>query len=157
MIWVREAIRVLPAAGTGPVALIVCEDITSRKQAEAAALERVRDVNDLRQFTTPELFAELRLDLQDRADAKQTTDVVRVDASLVDFAEESGRQVVSVRYSGLVREESEAAATPMSGEPAEPAPVDSTPSSRPTAAAARRRGACSRSGARRARGRARAR
>ena len=28
------------------------------------------DLNDLRNFTTPELFASLRLDLQDRADAQ---------------------------------------------------------------------------------------
>jgi PAS domain S-box-containing protein len=41
VIWVQETIRVLPAAaaaaaGTGPVALIVCEDITERKRAEGA-------------------------------------------------------------------------------------------------------------------------
>ena len=35
VMWVRELVRVLPAAGTGPVALIVCEDITDRKRAEA--------------------------------------------------------------------------------------------------------------------------
>lgn len=62
------------------------------------------DLNDLRSFTTPELFAALRLDLQDRADAPQHTDVVKVDAQLIDFAEEDARQVVSVRFKGLVRE-----------------------------------------------------
>ncbi|MBI5855247.1 MAG: PAS domain S-box protein [Nitrospirae bacterium] len=35
LLWVRESVRVLPAAaGNGPVALIVCEDITEQKQAE---------------------------------------------------------------------------------------------------------------------------
>jgi predicted lipid-binding transport protein (Tim44 family) len=63
------------------------------------------DLNDLRQFTTPELFAALRLDLQDRGDAKQHTDVVKVDARLIDFEQEAERQVVSVRYTGVVREE----------------------------------------------------
>jgi predicted lipid-binding transport protein (Tim44 family) len=72
------------------------------------------DLNDLRNFTTPELFASLRLDLQDRGDTKQTTDVPRVDAHLIDFAEEAGQQIVSVRYTGLIREESGA----------EPAPFD---------------------------------
>ena len=63
------------------------------------------DLDDLRNFTTPELFASLRLDLQDRGDARQTTDVVRVDAALVDFAHEDARQIVSVRFTGLIREE----------------------------------------------------
>ena len=63
------------------------------------------DLNDLRNFTTPELFASLRVDLQDRGDAKQTTDVVKVDAQLIDFAEEDQRQVVSVRFTGQIREE----------------------------------------------------
>lgn len=70
------------------------------------------DLNDLRNFTTPELFASLRLDLQDRGSAKQQTDVVKVDAKLIDFAEASAQQIVSVRFSGLVREEAGAEATP---------------------------------------------
>jgi predicted lipid-binding transport protein (Tim44 family) len=62
------------------------------------------DLNDLRNFTTPELFASLRLDLQERADVRQQTDVVKVDAQLIDFAEEAERQIVSVRFDGLIRE-----------------------------------------------------
>jgi len=68
------------------------------------------DLNDLRNFTTPELFASLRLDLQDRGDAKQHTDVVKVDAQLIDFAEEAERQIVSVRFTGVIREAPEATA-----------------------------------------------
>jgi len=63
------------------------------------------DLDDLRQFTTPELFASLRLDLQERGSAPQTTDVERVDAQVVDFAAEEGREIVSVRFHGLVCEE----------------------------------------------------
>lgn len=70
------------------------------------------DLNDLRNFTTPELFASLRLDLQDRGDARQTTDVARVDATLVDFAQEGESQIVSVRFTGTVREEEGAQAMP---------------------------------------------
>jgi predicted lipid-binding transport protein (Tim44 family) len=70
------------------------------------------DLNDLRNFTTPELFASLRLDLQDRADAAQTTDVSKVDAKLIDFAQEGDQQVVSVRFTGLIREEIGADAAP---------------------------------------------
>jgi predicted lipid-binding transport protein (Tim44 family) len=69
------------------------------------------DLNDLRQFTTPELFASIKLDLQDRSSAAtQHTDVVRVDAEVVDFSDEAERQVVSVRFHGLISEESGAPA-----------------------------------------------
>jgi predicted lipid-binding transport protein (Tim44 family) len=70
------------------------------------------DLNDLRAFTTPEMFAAIRLDLQERGGAAQQTDVVQIDAEVLDVAQESDRQVVSVRFHGLVREAREAGATP---------------------------------------------
>lgn len=93
---------------------------------DAAAFERIAkmifirlqaandksDVNDLRAFTTPELFSSLRLDLQDRGDAAQQTDVVTLDAELLDFAQENDRQIVSVRFHGLIREEASSGAQP---------------------------------------------
>ena len=68
-----------------------------------------RDLDDLRQFTTPEMFAALKMDLLDRGDAAQHTEVERVQAEVVDFAREDGRQIVSVRFQGLVREDGAAA------------------------------------------------
>lgn len=70
------------------------------------------DLEDLRQFATPEMFATFRLDLQDRRDKPQQTDVVQLDAQMIDFAEEADRQIVSVRFHGLLREEAGAAAAP---------------------------------------------
>jgi predicted lipid-binding transport protein (Tim44 family) len=70
------------------------------------------DLNDLRTFTTPELFASLRLDLQDRGDVIQQTDVVKVQAQLIDFEQEGERQIVSVRFEGVVREAAGAEPTP---------------------------------------------
>lgn len=67
------------------------------------------DLDDLRRFTTPELFAELRLDLHERGAAGQHTDVVEIAAEVQDFAEEDGRQIVSVRYTGRLREAPDAA------------------------------------------------
>ena len=63
------------------------------------------DLNDLRSFTTPEMFAVAKLDLQERAGKAQTTDVVHVDAEVLDLAKEGERQVVSVRFHGKIREE----------------------------------------------------
>lgn len=63
------------------------------------------NLDDLRKFTTPELFASLRLDLQERGQSAQQTDVMQLDAELVDTSQENGQWVASVRFSGLIREE----------------------------------------------------
>ena len=70
------------------------------------------DLNDLREFTTPELFASVRTDLQDRGSKTPETDVVEVRAEIIDFDREAQRDVVSVRYTGLIREETGEQATP---------------------------------------------
>ena len=74
------------------------------------AANDARDLDDLRQFTTPEMFAAIRLEIQERGTAAQQTDVERVDAQVIDYAAEDGRQIVSVRFQGLVREEADASA-----------------------------------------------
>lgn len=69
-------------------------------------------VDDLRKFTTPELFASLRLDLQERGGAAQQTDVMELHAELIDTAQEHGQWVATVRFTGLIREEVDAGAEP---------------------------------------------
>lgn len=63
------------------------------------------DLADLRQFTTPEMYAAIKLDLQDRLHVEQRTEVIHVDADVIDVVEEAERQVVSVRYHGTIREQ----------------------------------------------------
>lgn len=70
------------------------------------------DLDDLRRFTTPELFASLRMDLQDRGSSGQTTDVLKVDADVLDVTQEPDRQVVSVRFHGEMVEEKGALPSP---------------------------------------------
>ena len=70
------------------------------------------NLDDLRKFTTPELFASLRLDLQERGTARQQTDVMQLDAEVEDTAQEQGQWVVSVRFHGLIREEIDQGAQP---------------------------------------------
>jgi len=70
------------------------------------------DLNDLRAFTTPEMFAAVRLELQERGPTAQRTDVVRVEAEVLDVASEPDRQVVSVRFHGLIREAIDGVAEP---------------------------------------------
>jgi predicted lipid-binding transport protein (Tim44 family) len=68
------------------------------------------DLDDLREFTTPEMFASARLEIQERGGVAQQTDVEKIDAQLIDFVTEPTRQVASVRFHGLVREDKDAPA-----------------------------------------------
>jgi predicted lipid-binding transport protein (Tim44 family) len=70
------------------------------------------DLEDLRQFATPEMFAVFKLELQDRGEAAQQTDVVQLAAEVMDFAQEGTRQIVSVRFHGLIREVKDGVAAP---------------------------------------------
>lgn len=63
------------------------------------------DLEDIRQFTSPEVFAEIRMDLNDRGTATSQTDVLRLEATVTDVAEENDRYIVSVRFNGAVRED----------------------------------------------------
>ncbi|MHB1948093.1 MAG: Tim44 domain-containing protein [Gammaproteobacteria bacterium] len=67
-----------------------------------------KDLADLREFTAPEVFAEIQLQLQERGDAVNQTDVINVDAQLQDLANEAHGTVASVLFTGLVREEPDA-------------------------------------------------
>jgi predicted lipid-binding transport protein (Tim44 family) len=70
------------------------------------------NLDDIRQFTTPEMYAEIKLQHGERGSAAQTTDVVKLDAALLDFSTEDNRHVATVRFSGLISEEAGAPAQP---------------------------------------------
>lgn len=63
------------------------------------------NLDDIREFTTPEMFAEIKLTLAERGGQTQTTDVTSLDADVIDVAEEESRYVVSVRFTGQIRED----------------------------------------------------
>jgi predicted lipid-binding transport protein (Tim44 family) len=69
------------------------------------AANDTRNLEDIREFTTPEMFAELKMTLSERGDVAQETDVVAVEADVVDVIEEANRYVVSVRFTGQIRED----------------------------------------------------
>lgn len=62
------------------------------------------NLDDIREFTTPEMFAEFKLDIDERRGAANQTDVVQLDADVLEVAEESGRYIASVRFQGLISE-----------------------------------------------------
>ena len=62
------------------------------------------DLDDIRQFTTPEMFAELKMELADRGTATQKTDVISVNANVIEVDEDEARYLVSVRFTGVIRD-----------------------------------------------------
>lgn len=63
------------------------------------------NLDDIREFTTPEMFAEIKMSFSERSNAAQETDVVAVETEVIDVIEEANRYVVSVRFTGQIREE----------------------------------------------------
>lgn len=70
------------------------------------------DVNDVREFSTPEMFGELRLQLQERGASPNSTDVVSLDAELLGIENSADEYLASVRFSGMIREAENAPAAP---------------------------------------------
>jgi predicted lipid-binding transport protein (Tim44 family) len=70
------------------------------------------DVHDLREFTTPEMFAEMRLELQARGASANQTDVVTLDAELLGIETAGNEYLASVKFSGTIREDEHASAEP---------------------------------------------
>ncbi|WP_374682178.1 Tim44 domain-containing protein [Accumulibacter sp.] len=68
------------------------------------------NMEDIRAFVTPEVFAEIKLQMGERSGASQQTDVVTLDAELLEVLTEGSRHVASVRMNGMIREQADAPA-----------------------------------------------
>ncbi|QIE22366.1 Tim44-like domain protein [Caballeronia sp. SBC1] len=68
--------------------------------------------NDIREFTTPEMFAEVKLDIDARGTQPNRTDVVQLNADILGVEERGTESLASVRFHGLIRESEGAAAEP---------------------------------------------
>ncbi|MCK9380480.1 MAG: Tim44-like domain-containing protein [Sulfuritalea sp.] len=67
------------------------------------------DMDDIRQFTAPEMFAEIQMQYKERGGRSQETDVMALNADLLEVVTEDNRHIASVRFSGQLREEANAA------------------------------------------------
>ena len=63
-----------------------------------------KDINDVREYTTPEIFAEISLQMQERGNAVQNTEVLSIDAELLEVSNEGDYSIASVRFTGQLRE-----------------------------------------------------
>jgi len=70
------------------------------------------DVADIREFTTPEVFAELKLQITERGAQKDYTDVVTIDAELLGIETSNDEYLSSVKFSGSIKPAPDALAEP---------------------------------------------
>lgn len=70
------------------------------------------DINDIREFTTPEMFGELRLQLQERGSVANNTDVVQIDGELLGIETLEHDYLATIKFTGLIKEAPDASAEP---------------------------------------------
>lgn len=63
------------------------------------------DINDIHEYVTPEMYAELSMQIQERNGKPNKTEVVTLNADIADVATEGDMVIASVRFSGMIREE----------------------------------------------------
>ncbi|MDI1361502.1 TIM44-like domain-containing protein [Methylotenera sp.] len=63
-----------------------------------------KDSNDIREYTTPEVFAEITMQMQERGNAAQKTEVIAIQAELLEVNDDAVFSVASVRFTGQLSE-----------------------------------------------------
>lgn len=63
------------------------------------------DINDIREYVTPEMYAEISMQIQERNGKPNKTEVVTLNADIADVVTEGDLVIASVRFSGMIREE----------------------------------------------------
>ena len=76
------------------------------------AANDAKNFDDIREFVSPELYAEIKLQMDERGSVPQQTDVVTLDGEVLEVVSEGNRYIASVRFHGMIREEAGAPAAP---------------------------------------------
>ena len=95
-----------PAQGNIPADFPVETFLRSAKTSfiRLQAANDRKDLNDIREYTTPEMFAEISMQMQERDDTPQKTDVLAINGELLQVANEGDLAIASVRFTGQLRE-----------------------------------------------------
>ncbi|MBS0307547.1 MAG: Tim44 domain-containing protein, partial [Proteobacteria bacterium] len=70
------------------------------------------DINDIREFTTPEMYAEVKMQLAERGASSNHTDVVSINADMLGIETVGNEYLASVRFDGAIKESTYAPAEP---------------------------------------------
>ncbi|VVD82869.1 membrane protein [Pandoraea iniqua] len=106
------------AAAAGPFGVPAGFDVEGFLRSAKVYFNRLQaawdkgDQADINEFTTPQMFAEIKMDLEERGKSTNRTDVVQLDAELLGIEQTTSEYMASVRFSGLIRETEGAAAEP---------------------------------------------
>ena len=76
-----------------------------------AAWDRA-DASDIREFTTPEMYAEIRMQLDERGSSANNTDVINLHADMLGIEQSGENHLASVKFSGLIKETADGVAEP---------------------------------------------
>ena len=71
------------------------------------------DFRDIREYTSPELFAEVKRERESLGSAANDTEVVTLNAELLDLRRDDDRLIASVHFTGLIREDASGSANPL--------------------------------------------
>lgn len=63
------------------------------------------DLDDIREFTTPEMFAEIKMQISERGEAANHTDVVSIDAEVLGVETIGNEYMASIRFFGFLKED----------------------------------------------------
>ena len=63
------------------------------------------DINDIHEFTTAEMYAEIKMQIQERGSLVNVTDVVSVDAQLLGLETVNNDYMASVKFTGVIKED----------------------------------------------------
>lgn len=72
------------------------------------------DVADISAFTTPEMFAEIKMQISERGAAANHTDVMALEAQLLGIDTVGDEYLASVQFSGMIKEDPERPTAPFS-------------------------------------------
>ncbi len=66
-----------------------------------------KNIADLKAFTLPEVFAEIKMQLDERGNEPNVTEVINLNAELLDVSEQSNSKIASVHFTGTIKENNE--------------------------------------------------
>lgn len=66
-----------------------------------------KNLHDLTAFTAPEVFGEIKMQLDERGDAPNRTEVITLNAELLDVSKQFDSVMASVRFTGTIKENDE--------------------------------------------------
>jgi len=66
-----------------------------------------KNLQDLNSFTLPEVFAEIKMQLDERGDEPNHTEVVQLNAELLDASRQANSNLACVRFTGSIKENNE--------------------------------------------------